>query len=143
MLDGCRRDEEIEGSSVDSTTSLPKTLAKPRATAGDRQRERHYWDGLQERGHLLLSTEWIRGPKDALVDLHIDDDADRDASIGKPVEKVHSLGDACEVVDGPVGVDKVGHLLAESPDAVLLALGSQILEQSLAVDLSQGTGAPA
>lgn len=137
MLQGRCCDYEVEGTVTHTTAVALEFLTQPSATSRDCWRKGQSRHHRQEALELLLGAFGVETAQRPLVDLHVGDDADRDALGRKALDYGHRRGVVGEIRDDEIRVEQVGHDLGGTADRVLAPLVAQVGQESFGVDVAK------
>ena len=127
-------DDQIKRSRPDAPALSAEVFAQLSAAPGNSQGKWKERDGGQECLELRLGLLRVHVSERPLIELELGDDADPDALGNEGVEQVCGNRIVGQVVEDPVGVDQVGHLLVGVAGSVLLPGLLEVSDKLVMVD---------
>ena len=127
VFEGCSRNDEVEGSLIDTLAlvaeGFPEQGATPRHGGGERQDG----DGLKQSFELGVGLRGVRASLYSLIGFHVADDADGDSLVRQLFKQLSGFWIVREMIDEPVRVKKVAHGLGRATTLCLLTLRMDVL----------------
>ncbi len=113
--------DQVQRAGSDPFILLSECFSKLSTALCHGKREREYGDSCEKSIELSLRLCSVGAPYYTLINLHVGDNAYSNTVLCQLVQKLYGLLNLCEVINDPVGIDKVRHWLSRAAVAVLLA----------------------